>query len=200
MHHFSSVAERNKQPILTQLRNWLANDETILEIGSGSGQHALFFSQHFPAIHWQCSEREEDTVRMLIGNIVQENLINVLTPIVLDVVNYDWGAQPYDAIFTANTLHIMTEQEVAYFLNHVHLALKPHGKLIIYGPFIYQNKYTSDSNRKFDKMLRQRNVGSGLKSFDLIAKVLHEYQFTLKHDIPMPANNQLLYWELMESR
>ncbi len=164
MQHFSSAAERNKTPILIQLSKWLKGDENILEIGSGTGQHALFFATHFSTIRWQCTDRQAYLLS-LTDNIQNGMQPHVLPPIELDVINYDWALMQYDVVYTANTLHIMTQVEADFFLNHVHLALKPNGKLIIYGPFKYNGVYTSDSNHEFDKMLRQRGVGSGIKAF-----------------------------------
>ena len=194
MYHFSPSAERNKEPILQQLLKWLEGNEIILEIGSGSGQHALFFAEYLPKICWRCSDRR-DYLPELTDNIRSAEQANVLPPIELDVMHYDWGLKQYDAIFTANTFHIMTKVGVDYFLTHVCQALPPQGKLIVYGPFNYHSAYTSDSNRDFDVMLRQRNVGSCIKSFETINKTLSDNHFTLQDDVAMPANNRLIVWQ-----
>ena len=194
MHHYSPSAERNKAPILDQLSKWLGGDETILEIGSASGQHALFFANNLPNIRWQCGDRTP-YLAQLADNIQTAKQTNVLPPIELDVMHYHWALHQYDAVFTANTLHIMTQVEVDYFLTHVHQALRPEGKLIVYGPFNYQDTDTSESNREFDSMLRQRNVGSCIKSFEAINGKLVENQFTLINDIAMPANNRLMKYQ-----
>ena len=198
MHNFSLAAERNKQPMVDQLSKWLRGHETILEVGSASGQHGLFFSQQMPHIHWQCSDRS-DYLPELADNIKTANLSNVPEPIKLDVMNYDWSLCQYNVVFTANTLHIMTAAEVDYFLSQVHLALRPQGKLLVYGPFNYQNDYTSVSNREFDVMLRERNVGSCIKSFEVINEQLGNSQFALIDDISMPANNRMIAWQLQAS-
>ena len=195
MHNFSAASERSKQPIFDQLSRRIGGNETILEVGSRSGQHALFFAQKLPCTHWQCSDLA-DNLSQLTDNIKHANLTNVALPIELDVIHYDWASWQYDVIFTANTLHIMTQEEVDHFLSHVHLALRPRGKLIAYGPFNYQNDYTSASNRDFDVILRQKNMGSCIKSFELTHAHLSKNQFTLLNDWTMPVNNRLIAWEL----
>ena len=127
MHNFSPSADRNKQPILEYLVKWLSGDETILEIGSYSGQHAIFFTERLPHINWQCSDRNL-YIDDLISNIKLSAVSHLASPIELDVMDYQWNSQQYDVIYTANTLHMMSAQEVAYFMNQVASALTSTGK------------------------------------------------------------------------
>jgi cyclopropane fatty-acyl-phospholipid synthase-like methyltransferase len=186
----SSATDRNRAPIHQHLKQWLSGHEHILEVGSGDGEHALYFSRHFPQQQWQCSERREHLATLT--NTLAQNTLP--PPIELDVTHYAWGQQQYDVIFTANTLHIMSLQETEHFLHHLHLALKAHGQFIVYGPFNYQQQYTSISNRHFDHMLRNRQSGSCIKSFETLETILTQHQLQLDDDVAMPANNQLLRW------
>ncbi|MCF6777476.1 class I SAM-dependent methyltransferase [Thiotrichales bacterium 19X7-9] len=195
MQHFSPATERNKAPILEQLIQWLNGNESILEIGSSSGQHGVYFTESMPNLAWQFSDRKI-YLAGLAENILNTNRSNLSLPIELDVVDYDWSTKKYDAIFSANTIHIMLDHEVEYFLNHVHLALKHNGKLIIYGPFNYQGNYTSESNKAFDLSLKQQGYG-GIKPFERLDSMLSQCGFKLQKDIDMPANNRLLMWQLV---
>jgi cyclopropane fatty-acyl-phospholipid synthase-like methyltransferase len=192
---FSPAAERNKKFICDQLSILIKGSARLLEIGSASGQHALYCSHALPDVSWQCSDRA-DYLPSLVDNIKRSQLKNVLVPIELDVMYYTWNLLQYDVIFTANTLHIMTQKEVDIFLRHVHLALRPEGKLIIYGPFNYKNGYTSESNHQFDNILRHRQMGSYIKSFESVDALLIDSHFKFVKDINMPANNQLIVWQL----
>jgi cyclopropane fatty-acyl-phospholipid synthase-like methyltransferase len=195
MTGFSPAAERNKKFICDQLSILIKGSASLLEIGSATGPHAIYFSQALPDLSWQCSDRT-DYLPSLNDNIKQSKLNNVLPPIELDVMYYPWNTLQYNVIFTANTLHIMTQKEVDIFLRHVHLALKPEGKLIIYGPFNYNNEYTSESNRQFDNMLRNQHMGSCIKSFESVDDLLIDSNFKFVKDVSMPANNRLIVWEL----
>ena len=159
---FSPAAERNKKVIGDQLAALITGPASLLEIGSGTGQHALHCSQALPQVSWQCSDRP-DYLPALLDNITQSTLANVLPPIELDVMHYAWSEHQYDVIYTANTLHIMSTREVDFFLQQAHLALKPTGMLVIYGPLNYNNAYTSESNREFDQRLRSQHTGSCIK-------------------------------------
>ncbi|MCF6765929.1 class I SAM-dependent methyltransferase [Thiotrichales bacterium 19S3-7] len=193
MFYFSDATERNKRPILEQLLQWLNQRESVLEIGSASGQHGLYFRAYMPNLQWQFSDRSS-YLAGLTKNLLNANLPDIDLPIELDVKNYNWSLNKYDVIFTANTLHIMQFDEVDYFLNHLHLALKRHGKLIIYGPFNYQGDYTSESNQMFDQYLKQQGYG-GIQSFETLNDILFQYNITLQADVEMPANNRLLLWQ-----
>ena len=192
---FSTACERNKTPILQHLRQWLITGDNVLEIGSGTGQHGVFFASQLPHIVWQYTEQAASLVG-LQQQIDEAQLKNLPAPFSLDVNNYAWGTLRYQVVFSANTLHIMSWPTVKHFLEQVKKALFPAGKLILYGPFRYHNEYTSDSNAEFDQYLKSRDPQSSIRDVEEIQAILKNNGFILIKDQPMPANNQLLLWEL----
>ena len=187
---FSEAAERNKGPILEHLQQWLKSGDSVLEIGSGTGQHACFFVDNIPAITWQCSDLAENILN-LEKAVINEGLVK---PIALDVSRYDWCSQQYDVIYSANSLHIMSWECAQAFLNNAANALNPEGRLILYGPFEYTDKPLCESNQSFDHFLRTRDPLSGIRNFDTVNNLLEEHGFKLVADLAMPANNQLIIW------
>lgn len=156
----------------------------------------MFFASQLPDVIWQCSERAVylDGLKLWIE---EAKLDNLLTPLELDVMNYDWGStKKYQAVFSANTLHIMDWRAATHFLTNVHKALTSGGKLIVYGPFRYGGYYTSDSNAQFDRSLQLGDPKSGIRDFEKVDHILKEAGFTLVSDHDMPANNQLILWQL----
>ncbi len=194
---FSEACERNKTPILQFLRQWLIADDKVLEIGSGSGQHGVFFAQQLPNIIWQCSERSEKLAGLQQW-IEEADLQNLPSPLVIDVNTYIWNSLQYQAVFSANTLHIMSWPTVEHFLQQVKQALCAGGKLILYGPFCYHGAYTSAGNEQLDRCLRESDEHSGIRDMEAIAAILQEQGFVLVKDQSMPANNQLLLWQLAQ--
>ena len=191
MTFFSAACERNKNPILQQLISWLQANDKVLEIGSGSGQHGVFFAESLPGIIWQCSDRME-MIAGLMENLSTEKLPRPLT---LDVMTYTWEEAQYDVVFSANTLHIMPWSAVYHFLTNVTAALVDKGKLILYGPFRYAGEFTSPSNQLFDQQLKTTDPQRGIRDFEQVNSLLQQQGLTLLHDQAMPANNQLLVWQ-----
>ena len=188
----SEACERNKGPILAILASAFANARKVLEIGSGTGQHAVHFAAHLPHLLWQPS----DTGTYLTGlreRIAGEGTPNLLPALELDVRNQPWQVDCVDAIFTANTLHIMGWAAVRDLFRGVG-AVAP-ALLCIYGPFRYGGKYTSASNTDFDRYLRTRDPESGIRNFEDVNTLSREQGLHLLADHAMPANNQLLIWQ-----
>ena len=187
----SEACERNKGPILSILASAFANAHKVLEIGSGTGQHAVHFAAHLPHLLWQPS----DTGTYLTGlreRIAGEGTPNLLPALELDVRDQPWQVDCVDAIFTANTLHIMGWAAVQDLFRGVG-AVAP-ALLCIYGPFRYGGKYTSASNADFDRYLRTRDPESGIRNFEEVNTLSEEQGLHLLADYAMPANNQLLIW------
>jgi len=187
----SEACERNKGPILAILASALANSRKVLEIGSGTGQHAVHFAAHLPHLLWQPS----DTGAYLAGlreRIAGEGTPNLLPARELDVRDQPWQVESVDAIFTANTLHIMGWAAVEDLFRGVG-AVAP-TLLCIYGPFRYGGKYTSASNADFDRYLRVRDPDSGIRNFEDVNTLSGEQGLYLLADHAMPANNQLIIW------
>jgi Protein of unknown function (DUF938) len=187
----SEACERNKEPIRAILAQAFANSRKVLEIGSGTGQHAVHFAAHFPHLAWQPTDMGE-YLAGLRERIGHEDLSNLLTPVELDVRALPWKVERVDASFTANTLHIMSWTSVqALFRGLGTVAIAP-AVLCIYGPFRYDGQYTSPSNAEFDRFLQARDPASGIRNFEDVNSLAIEQGFTLSADHLMPANNQLL--------
>jgi len=194
MKNYSESCERNKEPVLQVLQAELAEATTVLEIGSGSGQHARYFAKQMPHLQWQPSERPAlaDDLRC---NLAEEGLTNLREPLSLDVNLLPWQVAPASAIFSANTLHIMSLEAVANFFVGVGSALVCGGKLCVYGPFRYQDEFTTESNAEFDRWLKKRDPQSGIRDFEILARYAKQLHLTLLNDHQMPSNNQLLVWQ-----
>jgi hypothetical protein len=188
----SEACERNKGPILAILASTFANTRKVLEIGSGTGQHAVHFAAHLPHLLWQPSDTGA-YLTDLRERIAAEGTPNLLPALELDVRDQPWQVESVDAIFTANTLHIMGWAAVRDLFRGVG-ALAP-TLLCIYGPFRYGVKYTSASNADFDRYLRTRDPESGIRNFEDVNTLSSEQGLHLLADHAMPANNQLLIWQ-----
>jgi SAM-dependent methyltransferase len=191
----SDACDRNKGPILEILRTAFAGCTHVLEIGSGTGQHAVHFATALPGIVWQPSEVAE-AMPALRKRIFNEGPSNLRAPVVIDVAEAAWDVRKVDGIFSANTLHIMHWPRVEAFFAGLPAVSKPGTVLAIYGPFRYAGKYTSGSNASFDAMLRARDPGSGIRDFEAVDALARGAGFALVADHPMPANNQTLVWRL----
>ncbi len=191
---FSQACENNKLPILTVLQPLFAHLKTVLEIGSGSGQHAVYFAEAMPTLHWQTSDLPENHAGIKLW-LDESALANVGAPLAFDVRSRVWPAQQYDAVFTANSLHIMAWESVQLMLGRIHQVTNEAGYLVIYGPFNYGNHYTSESNARFDHWLQQQNPDSGLRDFEAVDDMIKQAGLTLHFDKAMPANNRLLCWQ-----
>jgi cyclopropane fatty-acyl-phospholipid synthase-like methyltransferase len=190
---FSPASERNREPILAVLRRHFADRHRALEIGSGTGQHAVHFAAALPQLQWQTSDRVDahDGIRAWLAEAA---LPNVLPPLALDVAVGPWPTQRYDAAFSANTLHIMSWDEVGLFFTGLASVLEPGGKLIVYGPFNYGGRYSSDSNADFDQWLKARGAHMGIRDFEAVDALARGIGCTLIDDVAMPANNRCLVW------
>jgi cyclopropane fatty-acyl-phospholipid synthase-like methyltransferase len=189
---FAPHCERNKEPILSVLQPYFANCRRVLEIGSGTGQHAVFFAPALPNTVWQTSDLEENLtgIRMWLQEAA---LPNLPPPLLLDVAG-EWPTQRFDAAFTANSLHIMPWSAVEQFFAGVDPVLERDALLAVYGPFNYHGAYTSDSNREFDGWLKQRSALSGIRDFEQVDALASGIGLKLVKDHPMPANNRLIVW------
>ena len=189
----SEASDRNKQPILEVLQRELAGCATVLEVGSGGGQHAVYFASKLPQLIWQPSE-VASLVPGLAARVRLEGTPNLRAPLTLDVRARPWPVAPVAAVFSANTLHIMGWDGVENFFRGVGEVLAPAGVLCVYGPFNYAGRFTSDSNAKFDAFLRARDAHSGLRDFEALDALARAQQLVPAADHEMPANNRTLVW------
>lgn len=193
---FSPSCERNQEFIGSVLKNLLSEQSgLLLEVGSGTGQHAAYLAKSLPAWQWQPT----DLVGQLAGIEMwrqHSGLTNILSPIVLDLHIEDWPIRPsgVDAVFTANTLHIVSWTLVEAFFAGAGRSLRDDGLLIVYGPFNYDGEYTSPSNEEFDQWLKENDPESGIRDFEAVVAVAKSQGLTLVDDISMPANNRCLIW------
>lgn len=189
---YAPSVDRNRDPILAVLRHHFAEVGRVLEIGSGTGQHAVHFAMKLPWLTWQCSERAEHLPG--IRQWLEEAMLrNTPPPIELDV-DGAWPSQRFNAVFSANTLHIMGWPSVEAFFRGVGQTLGPRGSLVVYGPFNYEGQYTSDSNREFDAWLKARDPVSAIRDFEAVDALAQAQGFLLIDDVAMPANNRCLVW------
>lgn len=190
MKPFSEACERNRAPILSELKRVFSDRKAVLEIGSGTGQHAACFAPELPRLTWQPSDVAEHLpgIRQWVEDAGAPNL---RFPILLDV-DASWPALSVDAAYSANTCHIMSWPQVERMFRGVGEALQAGGIFCVYGPFNYGGRHTSESNARFDAMLRSRDPASGLRDFEAILALAGISGLAHEEDNAMPANNRLL--------
>jgi SAM-dependent methyltransferase len=193
---FSEACERNKAPILEVLQRWLGRQAGfVLEIGAGTGQHAVHFARHLPRLSWQPTEQPEN-LAALAARAALEGSSNLLAPLALEVGQAVWPCESdsVDAVFTANTLHIVSWPQVKALFRGVGRVLRDDGLLVVYGPFRYGGQFTSHSNAVFDETLRVRDSAGGIRDFEAVDALAAAGGLRLVEDCAMPANNQTLVW------
>ncbi len=188
---FAEACEQNKRVILDTIRPWLRGQ--VLEIGSGTGQHAVYFAAEAPDIVWQTSDIA-DNLAGIQAWIRQAELDNLPPPLELDVLGA-WPDGGWDFAFSANTLHIMHADMVMACMRGVGQVLAPGAAFAVYGPFNYGGRHTSESNASFDAFLRSRDPGSGIRDFEWLDELAGEAGMVLADDIAMPANNRTIVWK-----
>lgn len=189
---YSDACERNREPILEVLRQHFADRRHVLEIGSGTGQHAVHFAAALPPLVWQTSDVESNLAGIRL-RLEESNLPNLPPPIALDVTGA-WPDTRFDAVFSANTLHIMSWPDVRTLFATLPKVLTADAVLAVYGPFNYNGHFTSPSNATFDEWLKQRSPHSGIRDFEAVDGLARSIGFALVEDRAMPANNRTLVW------
>lgn len=191
---YSQSCENNREPILAVLKAHLNSVGKLLEIGSGTGQHAVYFAPEFPDLIWQTSDRTENHAGINAWQMTYPSH-NLRPPIALDVLRDVWPAAPFDAVFSANTAHIMRVQEVAAMFAGVGRILNEGARFILYGPFNMNGGYTAPSNEKFDRWLRQQDPSMGLRDLAWLTELATGAGLRLIEQSDMPANNMTLCWQ-----
>jgi cyclopropane fatty-acyl-phospholipid synthase-like methyltransferase len=191
---FAPACERNRDPILSVLRAHFSDRSHVLEIGSGTGQHAVHFAAAMPSLVWQTSDRSENLPGIRAW-LAEANLSNTPPPIELDVAEGSWPATRYDAIFSANTLHIMSWSEVERLFAALPDITTAEAKVAIYGPFNRDGAYTSASNAAFDESLKQRAPHMGIRDIEAVDRLARKAGLAMIDEAPMPANNRTLVWQ-----
>lgn len=197
---FAESCQRNRGPILAALLPRLADARTVLEIGSGTGQHAVHFAAAMPQLAWQCSDHADHLPGMRLW-LDEAALVNTPSPLALQVdpaaglvPSPPLPAGGFDAVFTANTLHIMGRDCVQALFAALPGVLAAGGRFFSYGPYNRDGQYTSDSNRQFDAWLKARDPRSGIRDLGDLQAAASQHGLLLDEDLAMPANNTLLVW------
>lgn len=190
------ACDNNKAPILAVMQRYMSDDTSghVLEIGSGTGQHAVHFCAAFPMLQWWPTDAWD--IAGIEAWRADSQLSNLHAPRLLDVTQADWQlAHEPDYVFTANTFHIMSWASVQAALVQVGRVLAQQGTLMVYGPFNYQGQYTAPSNARFDQWLKQRNPDSGIRDFEAVCDCAEQAGMNLLADHEMPANNRFLVFQ-----
>lgn len=195
LRHHSPAAERNGPPILAMLQRLLPPRGVLLEIASGSGQHAALFGAGLPGWQWQPSDFNTELLPSIAAWC--EGLENVRPPVQLDVTAATWPDVPerVDAIYCANMIHASPWATTPGLMQGAARHLAPQGLLITYGPYLFDDEPTAQSNLDFDADLRGRGLGWGLRHLNDVAEQAGHAGLRLRERLHMPANNKLLVWE-----
>jgi SAM-dependent methyltransferase len=188
------AARRNREPILDVLRKEFARISTVLEIGSGTGQHAVYFGEHLAHVEWQTSDRSENLAGIECW-IADAGLENVRPPIVLDVLMDAPPAMQYAGVFSANTAHIMSMDAVEQMFRIVGEILPARGIFCLYGPFNLDGTFTSESNQRFDASLRRQDPAMGIRDLEDLDRLATHNGLSTARQYAMPANNMISVWE-----
>ena len=191
---FIQAAENNKAAIAEALRSRLQPGWKLLEVGAGTGQHAVHMARTMPQVHWQASDRE-DAVAGINLWIREAALVNLPPAIVLDVDDETWAGAPYNAMFSANTVHYMPWASVQRLFLGVSNHLASTGRFFLYGPFNYDGRYVSDGNRRLDLWLRQQDKRFAIRDIEALISCAQDNGLRLSEDLAMPSNNRVLVWE-----
>ena len=193
MKQYSEAYEQNKTPILGVIRDEFSRSQKVLEIGSGTGQHAVYFCRQLPHLKWQPSDMTCNHASICAWRD-ESALDNVLPPLALDVTQGPWPETVYDGVFSANTAHIMAWPAVEEMFRGIGKLLADGGRFCLYGPFNYHGQFTSASNERFEQWLKERDARSGLRNFEDLDALAAMYGLRLHADHEMPVNNRLLVW------
>ena len=195
---YSESCDQNRDPILDVIQPLLTNKEkdkkSVLEIGSGTGQHAVYFAKKLPHLVWQTSDQQpyHEGIKLWLNDA---GLNNTPPPIPLNVRSDNWPNQKFDAVFSANAVHIMAWDNVVDFFENAPKLLNKGGLFILYGPFNYNQQYTSENNARFDVWLKQRDPNSAIRDFEALDQLAQQAGLVLQSDHALPANNRILVWE-----
>lgn len=191
---YSQACENNKKPILDVIGNYFNDSELVLEIGSGTAQHAVYFANELKNTYWQTSDQRQ-YMKGINLRINEYKKYNLGRPLAIDVTQSPWAIDRCEGVFSANTSHIMSWPMVEKMFQGVGRILLPKKSFCLYGPFNFDGQYTSSSNQAFDNMLRDRDPESGLRNFEelLALAELNGLSFTKRYDLP--ANNCILTWQ-----
>jgi cyclopropane fatty-acyl-phospholipid synthase-like methyltransferase len=191
---YSPACDRNKEPILAVLQKVLTpQNKHLLEIGSGTGQHAVYFAPHFPQVQWTTSEvaSQHQGIRMWLE---ESGATNLRGPIEMEIGKSQIPIGEFDTVFSANVLHIISWEKGQMLFSMLGKSLGKNSQVLFYGPFNYGGNFTSQSNAEFDQWLKARDPESGIRSFEQVCRLMKIQGFELQNDFEMPSNNRLLHF------
>lgn len=190
---YALSCDKNSEPILQVLKPYLKNISSLLEIGAGTGQHAVYMAPHFKNMTWTLSDLEDrhEGISLWLKDFPRAN---VRGPIEYEAGQTDWPSGDFDAVFTANTLHIMSWQQCLNLFDDL-MKLPQGAYAFIYGAFNYNGEFTSESNKKFNDWLESKFPAGGIRDFEKVESELKDRNFILIEDHEMPANNRLLTFQ-----
>jgi SAM-dependent methyltransferase len=186
------AALRNRQPIADVLGEWLPDSGLVLEVASGTGEHAVYFAERFPNLEWQPSDLHPDALESIEAWRQASDLPNVLPPIVIDAASPDWPIDRADAVLSINMVHISPWSAALGLLDGAARLLASGGCLILYGPWLKDDIPTAPSNIAFDRDLRSRDPEWGLRRVEDFAAAAAKRGLNLEQTRAMPANNLML--------
>ncbi len=198
MKRHAPAAERNREPILAVLRRVLPTAGLVLEIASGTGQHAAHFARHLPGLAWQPSDRDPDALASIEAWRREAGLANLRAPVALDVARPPWPIAAADAVFAANLIHIAPWAACEGLLRGAGAVLPPGGRLVLYGPFMIGGRHTAPSNAAFDADLRARDPAWGVRDLDAVTALAAAQALAYVERVAMPANNLTVVFERKE--
>ena len=191
---YAESCKKNREPILAVLKEVFSERKRVLEIASGTGQHAVYFARELPHLIWQPSELAQNLAGIQAW-LDEAQLPNTLAPLAIDVNDACWPVTNVDAVFNANTVHIISWPEVELMFAHISRILAPGGCVCFYGPYNYNGKFTSESNARFNDWLMSRDPNSGVRDFEAVNRLAASHGLGLLRDIEMPSNNRILVWK-----
>ncbi len=194
MKQYAESCERNKAPILDVLREVLPSEGLVLEIGSGTGQHAAYFASHLPYLRWQPTDVAEENLASISAWITEAQTPNLLPPRVLDLWSDAWPIERAQAVVCINTIHIVAWPAVERLFSGVARVLGTGDTLFVYGPYRYRDRPLEPSNEEFDRWLKIRDPASGIRDFEAVDALAAGNGLRLAGDRPMPANNRSIWW------
>ena len=186
------TVQRNREPIAEVLRDWLPGAGLVLEVASGTGEHAAFFAAQFPRIDWQPSDTDPLALASIEAHQADGGLPNLRQPVVLDVTMPQWPVDVADAVLSINMVHISPWAAALGLLDGAERVLSPGGRLILYGPWIVPGVETAPSNLAFDADLKSRDPDWGLRQVDDFAEAAAARGLAVSDQRAMPANNRML--------
>ena len=180
---------RNREPILAVLKRVLPSEGLVLEVASGSGEHAAFFAKNLPSLLWQPSDYDSPAIASIAGHRAAAAAANLLAPVSLDVGSYDWPIERANALVCINMIHIAPWTATEGVMAGAERLLGPEGIVYLYGPYRIDGQHTAPSNRDFDTWLRSQDPNWGVRDLSQVVELAARHRFELIETVQMPANN-----------